>query len=273
MTGKRSPFKRTKNHFVLQERDKQILVALYHWRFLTNDQIQALFDFGLPQVNIRLRKLFDNQFLSRRFLTNPYGRAKILHFLGPEAIEIVSEILKFDPLIVRKKRRRILKARDSSLNHQLLINIFRLALTLALRNNPQAGLEAWKNQKGIPLKSEKKFYADAYFRLRFQNEIFNFFLEIDRSSRIRKQCHEKTEKYLQYGLEGYFERQFGFRFFRVLIVSPNQARLKNLLNVIKRQTDKMFWLTSWEMISPEKILSPIWFRPGKEELSSLLEVR
>ena len=142
MTGKRSPFKRTKNHFVLQERDKQILVALYRWRFLTNDQIQALFDFGLPQVNIRLRKLFDNQFLSRRFLTNPYGRAKILHFLGPEAIEIVSETLKFGPLIVRKKRRRILKARDSSLNHQFLINKFRLALTLALRNNPQTKLEA-----------------------------------------------------------------------------------------------------------------------------------
>ena len=274
MTGRRSPFKRGKNHFILQERDKEILSVLYEYRFLTNDQLSALFNFGcLTRINSRLRKLYDNQFLCRHYLSHPSGQAKILHFLGPEGVGVISEKLGIDPAIVRKKRKKILKMRVYSLNRYVQINQFRLALVLALRKNPAAKLIYWKTQREIGLNLGKNFYPEAHFRCRYQNEVFNFFLEIDHPLRSRKQFQEKVQRYLKYGLEGYFERQFGFRFFRVLIVSPNHARLKNLLNVIKRQTDKMFWLTSWEMISPEKILSPIWFRPGKEELSSLLEVR
>lgn len=272
--GGRSPFKRTENHFILQERDKEILAALFYYRFLTNEQIQSLFDFGcLTRVNVRLRKLFDNQFLSRRFLTNPYGRARILHFLGPEGVGIVSQRLGIDSLILKKKRRRILKMRDSSLNHYLLINRLRLAFVLALKNYPRIKMEGWKTQREIPLRLEKNFYPDACLRYRCQNEVFNLFLEIDHPLKGRKQLQEKVEKYLRYGLEGYFQRQFGFRFFKVLIVCSNQDRLKALLGTIERLTDKMFWLTAWENVTPEKILTPVWFRPGREGLFSLSEAR
>lgn len=274
MSGKRSPFKRTKNHLMLQERDKQILIVLYHFRFLTNDQLQALFGFGcLTRINVRLRKLFDNEYLSRRFLSNPYGRARILHFPGPEAVDIVAQELKVDPLFVRKKRRRILKLRDSSLNRYLLINKFRLALVLALKTRPQTKCENWRVQREVPLKLEKNFYPDAYFNYRCHNENFNAFLEIDHPFKNREQFQEKIEKYLRYGLEGYFQRQFGFRFFKVLIVASTPARLKYLIKVIEGLTDKMFWLTTWEMITPEKILIPVWLRSGKEGLFSLLEAR
>ena len=97
MSGKRSPFEREKNRFVLQERDKRILTALYDYRFLTNEQVQSLLNFGcLTRVNIRLRKLYDNQYLSRNFLANPFGKAKVVHIVGSEAVNVVSENLKID---------------------------------------------------------------------------------------------------------------------------------------------------------------------------------
>lgn len=273
MSG-RSPFKRAKNRFLLQERDKEILLALYHYRFLTNNQIQSLLDFGcLTRINVRLRKLFDNKYLARRFLNNPYGRAKILHFLGPEGVETVSEKLGIDSLIIRRKQRQILKMKDSSLNHYLLINNFRLAFVLVSRSNPEIKIENWKTQKEIYLKIERNFYPDAYFSYRYQNEIFNLFLEIDHPLKSRKRFQQKIERYLKYGLEGYFQRQFGSRFFKVLIISPNQSKLKRVSRIVERITEKMFWLTTWEMITPEKILTPIWSSPRRERLFSLLEMK
>ena len=108
MGGRKSPFKRGKNHFILQERDKEILSVLYEYRFLTNDQLSALFNFGcLTRINSRLRKLYDNQFLCRHYLSHPSGQAKILHFPGPESVGVISEKLGIDPAIVRKKRKKI----------------------------------------------------------------------------------------------------------------------------------------------------------------------
>ncbi len=274
MTGRRSPFRRNQNRFVLQERDRQILIALYQFRFLTNEQLLSLFGFGcLTRINVRLRKLFDNQYVCRRFLNNPCGQARILHFPGPEAVDIIARQFKIDSLAVRKRRRRILKQKDSSLNRYLLINKFRLALVLAFKTRPQTKCEHWRVQKEVPLKLEKNFYPDAYFNYSCRDENFNVFLEIDQPFKNKEQFQEKVEKYLRYGLEGYFERQFGFRFFRVLVITSSQARLKHLSKVIEGITNKMFWLTTWDMINQEKILTSIWLRPGREGLFSLPEAR
>jgi len=274
MSGKRSPFRRNQNRFILQERDRQILIALYQFRFLTNEQLLSLFNFGcLTRINVRLRKLFDNQYVSRRFLNNPCGQARILHFPGPEAGDIIAQQLKIDSLAVRKRRGRILKQKDSSLNRYLLINKFRLALVLAFKTQLQTKCEHWRVQKEVPLKLENNFYPDAYFKYSCQDENFNVFLEIDHPFKNKEQFQEKVEKYLRYGMEGGFEKQFGFRFFRVLVITANQNRLKHLLKIIEGTTDKMFWLTTWEMISPEKILTAIWVRPEREGLFSLLEAK
>ena len=273
MGGKRSPFEREKNRFVLQERDKRILAVLYDYRFLTNEQVQILLIFGcLTRVNIRLRKLYDNQYLSRNFLANPFGRAKIVHLIGPEAVNVLSEDLKIDPAIVGKNRRRFLKMRESDFRRYLLFNDLRINLVLACRKLPEVAIETVMMGRQTLLKSEKTFYPDIYFRCRRQNQSFNFFVEMEDGSTRGKRFQEKMEKYLKYGLEGYFEKQFGFKFFRVLIVCPGQTRLKTLLNAVQRKTDKMFWLTTWEMMAKDRIFDNIWVRPNKEGLFSILEV-
>lgn len=271
--GGRSPLKRTKNPLVLQERDKKIIALCHEYHFLTQEQIRLLAGFGCyARANIRLRKLFDNGYLSRRFLPVFQGRAKILCFLGPKGVELISESSGIDPLKIKQNRKQLLEIRNFSLPHYLLINEFRLAFSLAAKNNPEISLKSWKTQKEIPLRlGEKEFYPDAYLVYGYRSKLYSLFLEIDRSTETNKRFAGKVENYLKYGFDGYYRKQFGFQFFRVLIVCPSAARLKNLKKLIEQKTDKIFWLAVQGDISPEKILTRIWQRPGQDSFFSILE--
>lgn len=273
MNGRRSPFKRAKNPLMLQERDKKIIALCCDYRFLTQEQIRLLAGFGCRvRAGIRLRKLFDNGYLSRRFLPVFQGRGRILYFPGPRAIEIISEKSGIDPLRIKQKRKQLLEIRNFSLPHYLLINEFRLAFSLASKNKPGISLKTWNTQKEMPLRlEEKEFYPDAYFIYGYRNKLYSLFLEIDRSTETNKRFQGKVENYLKYGFDGYYRKQFGFQFFRVLIVCPSVARLKNLKKLIEQKTDKMFWLAVQGDISPEKIVTRIWQRPGKDSVFSILE--
>ena len=273
MGGRRSPFQRAKNLMVLQERDKKIIALCHDYRFLTQEQIRLLAGFSCRvRAGIRLRKLFDNGYLSRRFLPVLQGRAKILCFLGPKGAELISEKSGIDPLKIKQKRKQLLEIRNFSLPHYLLINEFRLVFSLAAKNNPEISLKSWSTQKEIPLRlEEKEFYPDAYFIYGYHNKLYSLFLEIDRSTETNKRFRGKLENYLKYGFDGYYRRQSGFQFFRVLIVCPSAARLKNLKKLIEQKTDRMFWLAVQGDISSEKILTKIWQRPAKDSLFSLLE--
>lgn len=273
MTGRRSPFKRARNLMVLQERDKKIIALCHDYHFLSQEQIWLLSGFGCRvRAGIRLRKLFDNGYLSRRFLPVLQGRAKILCFLGPKGVELISEKSGIDPLEIKQKRKQLLEIRNFSLPHYLLINEFRLAFSLAAKNNHEISPKTWKTQKEIPLRlEEKEFYPDAYFVYGYRNKLYSLFLEIDRSTETNKRFAGKVENYLKYGFDGYYRKQSGFQFFRVLIVCPSTARLKNLKKLIEQKTDKMFWLAIQGDISSEKILTKIWHRSAKDSVFSLLE--
>ncbi|MDD5491200.1 MAG: replication-relaxation family protein [bacterium] len=270
MSGRKSPFKRANNNFTLQIRDKELFVSLCRYEYLTNDQIKALFNFGcLTRVNTRLRKLYDNNYLSRAYISNLCGQAKIVHFIGPEAVPIVAEKLKVDPLIIKRKRQRLLKAKESVLIRSLLINKVRLAFELAERYRPEIKMNEWKQ---VALKGDSTFYPEAYFAYQYNGKRYNFFLEIDHSIRSGKAFKDRLQKYLKYGMEGYFNRQFGFNFFRVLFVCSSQDRLKTLFNITSRLTDRMFWFATIEQMTSENVFNAIWLRPGKQEKHSLLEV-
>ena len=273
MSGRRSPFQRARNPMVLQERDKKIIASCFDYRFLTQDQVRVILDFGCQvRASVRLRKLFDNGYLSRRFLANLEGRARILYFPGPKGVEIISEKSGLDPLKIKQKRKQLLEIKNTSLPHYLSINEFRLAFSLASKNNPEISLKSWKTEKEIPLSlEEKKFYPDAYLTYGYHNKLYSLFLEIDRSTETNKRFQGKVNNYLKYGFSGCYRRQFGFQFFRVLVVCQSLTRLRNLKKLIEQKTDKMFWLALQQDILPERILTGIWRRPAKDSLFSLLE--
>ncbi|MBU4444526.1 replication-relaxation family protein [bacterium] len=273
MGGRRSPFQRAKNPMVLQERDNNIIALCHDYHFLTLDQIRLLAGFGCRnRASTRLRKLFDNGFLSRRFLSVFRGGGRIIYFLGPAGVEIISGKYGVDAMTIKQKRKQLLKIKNVFLPHYLAINGFRLAFSLASKSKPEITLKSWKTQKEIPLcLEERKFYPDAYFVYGFRGKLYSIFLEVDRSTESNKRFQEKVDNYLKYGFDGYYQKQFGFQFFRVLVVCQTMARLRNLKKAIEQKTDKMFWLAVQQDIRPEMILAKIWHRPAKDPVFSLLE--
>lgn len=273
MNGRRNPFERAENSLILQNRDREIVVSCHKYHFLTQEQIRYLLGFGCQvRAGIRLRKLFDNGYLSRRYIPVKQGRAKILYYPGPKGVELISEQTGIDAQRIKQKRKQLLEIKDYSLPHFLLINEFRLSFALAVKNNPEIIPKIWSTQKEIPLSlDEKEFYPDAYLVYSFHNEIYSLFIEIDRSTETNKRIQEKVSNYLKYGLEGYYQKQFGFLFFRTLIVCQSHARLKSIKKLIEVRTDKMFWLAVQEDISREKILDKIWYRPRQDFKFSILE--
>ncbi|MDD5431326.1 MAG: replication-relaxation family protein [Candidatus Pacebacteria bacterium] len=273
MGGRRNPFQRACNSFILQERDKKLIAFCHDYRFLTQEQIRVLSGFGCQtRINIRLRKLFDAGYLSRRFLPVFQGRARILYFVGSRGEEIIAAQAGVDPVKIRQRRKQLLQIKDGSLSHYLAISEFRLAFFMASKHNPAISLNFWRTEKEMPLCLEqKKFYSDACLVYGYRDKFFSLFLEIDRSTESHKRFGEKINNYLRYGLHGHYQKQFGVQFFRVLIVCPSLSRLENLKRLIEQKTDKMFWLTVAGDITPEKILSKIWHRPGQGSLASFLE--
>ena len=95
---------------LVQPRDKEIILACYTYGFLVREQIQKLFDFNsVSKVNMRLRKLYDHNYLSRRFLPTPRGSLKAVYFAGSNGIDTIAEALGIDANDEKKPKEKSLR--------------------------------------------------------------------------------------------------------------------------------------------------------------------
>jgi hypothetical protein len=81
----------------------------------------------------------------------------------------------------------------------------------------------------------------------------------------------KIMAYLEYVKSGQYEQDFGRKYFRVLFVTKTQARLLNLKTTIEKLTNKIFYLTTFDLLSHDPIRDHVWVRAGRSNLFSLLE--
>ncbi|HRS96574.1 MAG TPA: replication-relaxation family protein, partial [Smithella sp.] len=147
MAGKRMA-KEDRKPIVLQERDTLIMAFVAEFRLLTRPQLQGLLDFPCTtRINIRLKKLYDHGYLSRRFMPTIMGKPQTLYFLGPKGVMNVVENTGLDGLGLEKDRRHIQDHKDLFLNHQLFLNETRIAFTLAITVHPQISLERWIKER------------------------------------------------------------------------------------------------------------------------------
>ena len=80
----------------------------------------------------------------------------------------------------------------------------------------------------------------------------------------------RSSEYLKLAVTEEFERLFQQRQFRVLIVTTSERRLHTILDTVAKQTDKVFFGTTFNAINRESFWGCIWLRPGKPEKVSLL---
>jgi hypothetical protein len=270
-TGRRDPFSRAAkpSPLVLQPRDEAIIEALFEYGILAGEQIEQLMAFGCAtRRNVRLRALFDHGFVDRKFLPILQGSPKALYVLGRRAVDVVSRRMGVDPQRVALIIKRAREAKDLFLSHRLQLNQARLAFSLAIKADPDMRLELWRTE---PKLSGSSLIPDAYCRYSYRDKLWSFFFELDRSTESHRRFKGKIDGYLDYGLSGRYQRDYGLKFFRVLIAAPSEARLTNLKKLTEQMTDKMFWLAVASEIRAETVFCPIWQRPGKEGRFALNE--
>jgi protein involved in plasmid replication-relaxation len=282
MTGRVSRWKRQKDpaRMLLQPRDREIMKAVYSFRMLSRTQIETLFDFKCTRrVNSRLRKLYDHHYLSRSFLPTVRGSAKAIYYLGPRGISVVAEDLGIDLNSIKRKCKAISKLRELFFSHALELNDIRIAFSLAIENHHEMELERWINDNDCKQEyhavdlgktSIRRFRPDGYFRFCYQGKLYSFFLEHDRSTMTLGRFTGKVKSYIDFGVLGYYRQRFGVKYFRVLVITKTRERLNNLKKAVETVTDKLFWFTTIEQVTPNTVFGPIWQRAGKQEYYPLI---
>ena len=81
----------------------------------------------------------------------------------------------------------------------------------------------------------------------------------------------KARAYLAYAKSGRSEQDFGFRYFRVLIITKTEARLLNLKSTIEELSDRIFYFAVRDDVCRGHVLGRIWQHAGAQGYFPLLE--
>jgi len=256
---------------ILQPRDIDIIVAAFQSRFLTREQIQWMFDISCVTVANRiLRRLFDAGFLDRRFLPLLQGSSQAMYFLGQRGMPIVSERLNLDPDEVARKRRRDQALRTDLLEHERLINDFRIRLeteTLESSVSIERFLHARECECKFGIRTggrEVKYYLkpDGYFELKSSRSLSSYFLEIDRSTSGLRKLSTKFKTYRAYREAGLIKKLFNRACFTVLIVTLSPQRATNLVKLAEKLQCDFFYFSSQSLLTEQGPLGGSWVKPG-----------
>jgi hypothetical protein len=274
----------TRDPLKLTSRDDALLRDIAEYRFLNTEQLVALHEGSARNIANRLGSLFRHGYIDRpkvqksARLSPPHlvyslDRKGADYLFGkPEEREWilrrVGEIKKSLPLIA----------------HALMISQFRVCLTLALKNRTDIKLIRWiqGNDLRTALKTRGQhpsLVADAYFVLDTPTRQYPCFLETDRATMTEARYVSKLKNYWRHNREKLFKESLGIEHFRVLTVTPNEGRAKNLCLASKEANDTRTgsWVfifaseTRFNLKNPDELLGPMWQCPKDDLPHSIVE--
>lgn len=247
------------NHtsLVLQERDLKLLEALELMRVVDREQAKVVAGFrSTTRANTRLLALTRAGFLKRAFLGSRHAVYWLASKNGRQSKESPEAPTSREPAAL-------------FLRHRLEIN--RALLTLKYASIPMAGwwFVQWQSFQQS-LSATLPLIPDGYFEMGSGQGVLPLFLEIDLGTEAVTVIERKARLYLQLATSGEFTALFHQPRFRVLVVTTSQRRLINLRTSIAKITDKIFWFTTIDSLSPERFWSSVWLRPTGDERHSLI---
>lgn len=161
------------------------------------------------------------------------------------------------------------------------VNDFFINFILIADSHPGLRIELWldeydaqdeykacQNGKTIT----RKFRPDGYGRYWHKDRLYSFFLELDRSTESSIRFEDKLNSYIEYHESGSYEKKFGVKFFRVLVVTISNKHLSNLKQIADNTGKDYFWFTTIDNIRQQKIFEPIWMKSCNTGKFSLLPV-
>jgi hypothetical protein len=265
----------SQNHIVLQNRDVSLIRMLAEdFRILNRDQIGELLPMGsVSRLNFRLKQLRDAGYLSSRSICGLGAAIKHGYYLGPRALEL------FDPTekrIVSGLRSQAAQLSEAGIAHRMLVDSVHIRFLTAGRDYPDYKLLTWIDQYspwweefrnyGVPIQADG--YGEYLMLLHFDS-LFTFFLEVDRGTEGGQTLQDKIRRYVEFAESGVYEQQFAARDLRVLFITTSARRAGTLLKMMEAQTDKIFWVTSWDRFQQARLFDAYWMRPHQKGLHPL----
>lgn len=287
--------------FQLTARDVAILEALAtNYRALTSFQIAALFfppsTTGAPSSRCleRLRRLVQAGYLRR--LEQPSllsdGRKPFVYSASRQGAELLAGRLgqTIEEIGWRGTDSQV---SPLFLEHLLATNDFRIAVTLAARENSWA-IEDWRDDHELRhhrdyvvlhgphgARERAAVVPDAYFILRTRGHVYRHFVELDRGTVTgqatawqRRDWARKCRAYQEYVRSGAYEARYGARGLRILAVTTSEDRLRNLKRIAEETGMKSrMWLTTMANVTPETVLTaPKWQVAGRNDRHALVDI-
>ncbi len=283
--------------FRLTARDAAIIQAVYEYRAMTSQQVAALFfatESG-EEVNTRckqrLRMLYQYGYIFRDEQPSKLseGRKPLIYMLDTQGAAFLAQTTA-DKVAWRQGDNDV---SSPFLEHLLATNWVRIALILSAREHgwnllkwlddrtlksPQMkGKVVLKGERGGRLQAA--VIPDAYIRLDATEDIYNFFLEMDRGTVTgeatewgRRDWRRKIKAYLEYYRSGLYQKRYHTSDMRVVTVTTSEARLAHLKTITEEAGGKArFWFTTFERIKAADILTdPIWMVASRENRSALI---
>lgn len=257
MTGNR------RVRFIPQDRDRHVLSELGPMRVVDREQAEIIGNFhSVRRANDRLLGMTRAGLLKRIFIPNPKIGQKALYSLSAKGAALVGA--RLPGLLLRQTA----FGASPFLLHRLAINEIYIALKYRDLPKPDMRLSCWVSFRE-PLSQAIPLTPDGYFELVVDGNTKATFLEVDLGTEALPVWIRKTQLYLQMALSGNFTQWFGQSQFRVLVIATTDRRLQNIRTAIAKQTDKIFWLTTFEEINQRGFWSQIWLRPAGDQKSAL----
>jgi hypothetical protein len=267
----------------LTSRDTDLLRDVFEFRFLNTEQLLALHEGGRRNLKQRLSLLFQHGYLDRPKVqkTAHLVSSHIVYSLDRKGVDVLSgNVAEREGMF---RRIREVTHTSALIAHALMISQFRICLTLALKQRPEAKLTRWVQGNDLKMLLQRRgenppLVADAFFMLETDEWKHPCFLEADRATMPEERFVNKLRMYWRHNREKSFQPSLGISHFRVLTITPNEKRAENLCIAAKDADDQktgsnLFLFLSEKQYSlekPEAILAPLW-ASAKGEKHALLE--
>jgi len=288
---KRKRHKRQKSPsgMILQPRDIDVMEAVYRFRVLSQAQIATLFFGSKATAQFRLEKLYDHQFLERKFLPVSLGdgRSPTLYVLDRKGAETLRTERGYDEV----KWFGTSKGLSADfLSHTMAINDVMVRVSLACRVHGFT-LEKWQAENEVKAdydrvrvqSSQGKWedvpvVPDSFFTIVAHQRRYPFVLELDRGTMTLARFKNKIRAYVVYFQSGAYEKRYGVKSLRVLSVvstksqSGGEKRRDNLKAATEELTrERWFWFATLAELTPENILTiPIWHQASEQDRKILV---
>jgi hypothetical protein len=239
---------------VLQSRDRHLLDELKILRLVDREQAMLFAPFNsTTRANARLLALTRAGYLKRTMVGTIAGGRRTIYFLPEKRVPKSAG----DPL-----------ARQRIFEHQLAIN--RLYYRFKYVPPPQPGVRVleWQSFDTV-LSPQVPLIPDGYVKIKTPAGERALFIEVDLGTESLRVWERKTEQYLNLAVSGEYARLFRGERFGVLIVTTTERRLDHIRQTITARTEKLFWLTTFQVLEQGGVWAPIWLRPVREERQSL----